>query len=91
MKDRRQLTDDQEAYIKKVMLRLDEGALPKQTAKEALKAVSDLKGSITNPLKVLAALQSSIPARLLEEHMAGQTGSRTGRREVILSEYFPGS
>jgi superfamily II DNA or RNA helicase len=91
MKDRRQLTDDQEAYIKKVMLRLDEGALPKQTAKEALKAVGDLKGSITNPLKVVAALQSSIPARLLEEHMAGQTGSRTGRREVILSEYFPGS
>jgi superfamily II DNA or RNA helicase len=91
MKDRRQLTDDHEAYIKKVMLRLDEGALPKQTAKQALKAVSDLKGGITNPLKVLAALQASIPARLLEEHIGGQTGAHTGRREVILSEYFIGS
>jgi hypothetical protein len=40
------------------------------------------------PLKVLAALQASIPLRLLEEHIAGRTGSRTARREVILSEFL---
>ena len=92
MKDRRQLTEDQEGYLKKVMLRLDEGALPKQTAKETLKAVNDLKGEAkTNSLKILGALQSSIPAGLLEGHRAGQAGARTGRREVILSEYFTGN
>jgi len=91
MKDRRQLTDDQEAYLKRVMTRLEEGALPKQTTKEALKALQDLKGALTSPLKVLATLQASIPLRLLEEHLAGQTDSRTGKREVILSEYFVGS
>jgi hypothetical protein len=88
MKDRRQLTEDQESYLKKVMLRLDEGALPKQTAKETLKVLGQLKGDALNPLKVLAALQSSIPIRLLEEHLAGQSGSQTGRREVILSLYL---
>lgn len=92
MKDSRRLTEDQEAYLKRVILRLNEGALPKQTAKEALKAVNDLKGeAMTNSLKILGALQSSIPAGLLEGHRAGQAGTRTGRREVILSEYFTGN
>ncbi|MBA4389652.1 MAG: helicase [Syntrophus sp. (in: bacteria)] len=89
MKDSRRLTEDQEAYIKRVMFRLDEGALPKQTAKEALKVVNDLKGeAMTNSLKILGALQSSIPAGLLEGHRAGQVGARTGRREVVLSLYL---
>ena len=88
MKDRRQLTEDQEAYVKKVMLRLEEGALPKQTAKEALKSLNELKDGLTNPLKVLGVLQTSISARLLEEHFAAGTGARTGRREVILSLYL---
>lgn len=88
MKDRRQLTEDQEGYIRRLMMRLEEGALPKQTAKEALKVLAELKEGLVNPLKVLAALQASVPARLLEEHFAAGTGARTGRREVILSEYL---
>jgi len=90
MKDRRQLTEDQESYIKKVMLRLEEGALPKQTAKETLKVLEQLKGDAINPLKVIAALQSSIPHGLLQEHLAAQAGSKTGRREVILSAFLTG-
>ncbi len=90
-KDVRQLTDDQEAYLQRVKTRLEEGALPKQTAREALKVVNNLGGeALENPLKVVAALQSSIPAGLLQKHRSGQTGARTGRREVILSEYFTG-
>lgn len=88
MKDRRQLTDDQEAYIKKVMLRLEEGALPKQTAREAYKALSELKDILGNPLKVLAVLQTSIPARLLEGHYAEHSPKTSGTREVILSLYM---
>ncbi len=89
MRDRRQLTEDQEDYLKIVIRRLEEGALPKPTAKKALQSLNQLKESLTNPLKVLAALQISIPSRLLQEHAAEHTGMRTGRREVILSEYFP--
>jgi len=87
---RRQLTDDQEGYVRRIMLRLEEGALPKQTAKEALKALADLKEGLANPLRVVAVLQASVPARLLEEHFAAGTGGRGGKREVILSEYFAG-
>jgi superfamily II DNA or RNA helicase len=90
MKDRRQLTDDQEAYIKKVMLRLEEGALPKQTARETLKALSQLKGRDINSLKVLAVVQTTIPARLLEGHYAEHNPQVFGAREVILSLYLTG-
>jgi hypothetical protein len=90
LNDRRQLTDDQEGYVRRIMLRLEEGALPKQTAKEALKALADLKEGLANPLRVVAVLQASVPARLLEEHFAAGTGGRGGKREVILSEYFAG-
>ena len=88
MKDRRQLTDDQEAYIKKVMLRLEEGALPKQTAREAYRALSELKDILANPLKVLAVLQTCIPARLLEGHYAEHSPKTSSAREVILSLYM---
>lgn len=91
MKDRRQLTEDQETYVKRIMLRLEEGALPKQTAKETLRALGELNEGLANPLRVLGVLQTSIPARLLEEHFAASTGARTGRREVILSEYLIGN
>jgi superfamily II DNA or RNA helicase len=88
MKDCSQLTDDQEEYLKKVLIRLEEGALPKQTAKETLKALENLGNSLVNPLKVLAVLKTSISPRLLEEHYVEQSETRVGKREVILSEYF---
>ncbi len=91
MKDKRQLTEDQEAYVRKVMVRLEEGAMPKQTAKEVLKVLTELGDALVNPLKVVAALQASIPPRLLEGHFVDHSMIRTGRREVILSEYLHGT
>jgi superfamily II DNA or RNA helicase len=89
IKDVRQLTDDQEEYLRKVMTRLQEGAVPKQTAKITMQNLDKLKGNdIQNPLKVIATLQTSIPSKVLEEHIASNIRTRTGIREVILSEYF---
>ncbi|MFA4909785.1 MAG: helicase-related protein [Desulfobacteria bacterium] len=90
MKNIQKLTDDQEAYLKKVLARLEEGNLPKQTTKQTLKALDALKGEIMNPFKVLAVLQTNIPAKLLEEHYAEQTPTVFGKREVILSLYLTG-
>jgi len=90
MKNTQKLTDDQETYLKKVIARLEEGNLPKQTTKQTLKALDDLKNEIINPFKVLAVLQSNIPAKLLEEHYAEQNPAVFGKREVILSMYFTG-
>jgi len=90
LKNTQKLTDDQELYLKKVLTQLEEGGLPKQTAKQTLKALNDLKNEIINPFKVLAVLQTHIPAKLLEEHYAEQNPAVFGKREVILSLYLSG-
>jgi ERCC4-like helicases len=88
LKNTKQLTEEQELYLKKVFTQLEEGGLPKQTAKETLKALNDLKSEMANPLKVLATLQTHIPERLLESHYAEYNPQSSGKREVILSMYL---
>lgn len=89
-KNARQLTEEQEEYLKKVMAQLEEGGLPSQTTKTAHKALQDLRNEQLNPLKVLAVLQRHIPARLLESHYAEENPRSAGKREVILSMYLAG-
>lgn len=89
-KNSRQFTEEQELYLKKVITRLDEGGIPKQTTKETLKGLNGLKKDLANPFKVLAILQKYIPERLLEEHYADNKSSVSGKREVILSLYLTG-
>jgi superfamily II DNA or RNA helicase len=89
-KNAQQLTDEQEGYIETVLSRLEAGSLPKQTTQTALKALEALGNQVANPLKALAALQTNIPARLLESHYAEQNPRSTGKREVILSMYLAG-
>ncbi len=88
-RDTRQLTEDQIDYYKKVMKQLEEGAIPKQTAKMVNKELQKLlKAEQPNPLKVLALLQNNIPSEFLESHIAESAAHTFGPREVILSEYF---
>jgi hypothetical protein len=89
-KNTKQLTEDQEEYLKKVMSQLDEGDLPKQTTKTTYKALENLGNEMLNQLKVLAILQTHIPARLLEGHCAEKNPRSAGKREVILSMYLAG-
>lgn len=91
LKNTQKLTDDQELFLKKVLTQLEEGGLPKQTAKQTVKALNDLENEIANPFKVLAVLQTHIPAKLLEGHYAEHNPAMSGRREVILSMYLSGS
>ena len=91
VRDFRQYTEAQEAYLKRVMNRLEEGALPKQTAKTVLKALEkELKTGKPNPLKVLVLLQNNVPDEFLESHIAESAAHTSGPREVILSEYLIG-
>jgi hypothetical protein len=89
-KNTKQLTEDQEEYLKKVMGQLEEGGLPKQTTKVTFKALDDMGNELLNQLKVLAVLQTHIPARLLENHYAEENPRSAGKREVILSMYLEG-
>lgn len=91
LRDFRQYTEDQEAYLKRVMNRLEEGALPKQTTSTVLKALEkELKQGKPKPLKILALLQNNISDELLEGHIAENAAHTFGPREVILSEYLIG-
>ena len=90
MKNTQKFTEDQELYLKKVFTQLEEGGLPKQTAKQTLKALNALKGELINPFKVLAVLYRNIPERLLESHYAEQNLAAFGKCEVILSLYLTG-
>ncbi len=90
IKNTQKFTEDQELYLKKVLTSLEEGGLPKQTAKKTLKALEILKNELVNPFKVLAVLQTHIPQRLLESHYAEQNPAIFGKREVILSLYLTG-
>ncbi|GIW68767.1 helicase [Candidatus Parcubacteria bacterium] len=83
-------TDEQEQYIKQVIVQLEEGGLPRQTVKETLKALNELKQDLINPFKVLATLQSHIPEQFLRQHYAEQNPRSVGKREVILSMYLTG-
>jgi superfamily II DNA or RNA helicase len=87
LKNTQKLTEDQEDYLKKVLIQLEEGGLPKQTAKKTLKALSSLGDGLINPFRVLAVLQTHIPERLLRSHYAEQNPAVSGKREVILSLY----
>jgi superfamily II DNA or RNA helicase len=84
------LTEEQELYLKRVILQFTEGGVPKQTAKNTLKALNDLKQEMVNPLKVLAVLQIYIPEELLRDHYAERNQSSSGKREVILSLFLEG-
>ena len=91
VRDFRQYTEAQKAYLKRVMNRLEEGALPQQTTKTVLKALGkELKQGQPNPLKVLAILQTNVPDEFLESHIAESAAHTAGPREVILSEYLIG-
>ncbi len=90
LKNTQKLTEDQELYLKKVLIQLEEGGLPKQTTKKTLKALDALKDKLVNPFKVLAVLQTQISERLLQSHYAEQNPRVFGKREVILSLYLAG-
>jgi len=91
IKDYRQFTDEQEAYLTKVIRQLEEGGLPKQTAKKTLRELNQkIKADGANPLKILAILQKNIAPELLESHFAESAAHTFGPREVILSEYLIG-
>ena len=90
LKTAQRFTDEQEDYLKKVIRQLEEGAIPKQTTKKTLKALDNLKSDLTNPLRVLAVVQHTIPERLLLSHYAEYPHRFKGVREVILSLFLTG-
>ncbi len=78
------LPESDRRFLEKILLRLREGALPKQTVTNAHKEVAsalevnDLKGA----LKILLR---SVPAALLNDHVSDEKSKVKATEEVILS------
>jgi superfamily II DNA/RNA helicase/HKD family nuclease len=89
-KNTQTLTDEQEEYVMQVIASLEAGGLPKETVKNAYKALKAQGNAAANPRTALAVLQMNIREGLLESHYAEQNPRSKGKREVILSMYLAG-
>jgi len=87
-KTTKQLTEEQEEFVKQVIDRLKVGGFPNHTKKTLLKVLNANNSDWLKPLKVLALLQTNIPTRLLEKHSVEENPRSAGKREVILSMYL---
>jgi len=81
-------TEEEEAYIVRVIKELEEGGLPKQTTKKLLKEIDEELKEEINPRKILGILKKNIPSEFLQETIANGLPKSLSSREVILSEYF---
>ena len=79
-----QFTEDDEEFIGKVIRLVEEGSLPKRTAKEL---AAKLKEEI-QPLKVLAILRHDIKRELFQTSPASHAIHALASREVVLSSYL---
>lgn len=77
-------TEDDDAYIKRVIGILEDGALPKQTTKTVANALT----GIIDPIQILSKIKTNIPEEFLKEHISQSSADTFGPREVILSEYL---
>jgi superfamily II DNA/RNA helicase len=88
LKNSKQLTEDQEKYMERLIQRLEEGAIPKKTIQKVNQAVEKLGEEIQNPLKVVAVLQREIPHGFLKGHLVEKIIPADEKGEVILSLYL---
>ncbi len=88
-KNSRQLTEEQEEYLKRVINRIEGGALPEKTVQRTLRQLNKLGIEIIeHPLKVIGILQTNIYSGLLGSHYAETFLMPEEKGEVILSMYL---
>ncbi len=81
-----QFTEDDEEFIGKVIRLLEDGALPKATAKKVAAALK--KTENLQPLKVLAVMRRDIKHEFFQTNPAAHASQALAPREVILSSFL---
>ena len=84
-----QFTEDDEEFVGKVIRLLEDGALPKATAKKIAAALK--KPGNLQPLKVLAVLRRDIKREFFQASPAAHASQALAPREVILSSFLVNS
>lgn len=77
-------TEDDEDYLRKVLILLEEGTLSKQTAKNIIKKL----GKEVNHLKIYGIIKTNIPETFFTAPISDLPGQTYSPQEVILSEYL---
>ena len=83
-------TDNDEFYIQSVINELNAGAIPKKITQRIYKKVQDTPEIISNPLKLLALLKTTLPNDFLQPNQNETNKGISEKKEIILSEYFNG-
>ncbi len=81
-----QFTEDDEEFIGKVIRLLEDGALPKATARKVAAALN--KAENLQPLKVLAVMRRDIKHEFFQTNPAAHASQALAPREVILSSFL---
>jgi superfamily II DNA or RNA helicase len=81
-----QFTEDDEEFVAKVTRLLDEGALPRATAKRIATAMK--KPENLQPLRVLAVLRRNVKEEFFQASPVSHGSQALATREVILSSFF---
>ncbi len=87
-KQSKQLTDNQVAYLDKVIKQLTDRGLPTKTIKSIMAELNNLEEEANNSLKVIGVLKKVIPDALLKNHYAERNITSAGKSEVVLSMYL---
>ncbi len=77
-------TDLDDEYLERVRKLLEEGGMPKKTAKTIF---NEIKNE-TDPMKILATIKRNLPNQLFNAIQTAKEISMNSSKEVILSEYL---
>lgn len=81
-------TEDDEAYIERVIEELDAGGIPKRLSQKIYAKIQDTPEIVVNPIKLLGILKVTLSNDFLEPTHAEMKIGISSRKEIILSEYF---
>ena len=84
-------TDDNEAYIERVIAELDAGGIPKKLSQKIYAKIQETPEVIANPIKLLGILKLMLPNDFLESTHSDTKLGIASKKEIILSEYFNSS
>jgi len=90
IKNYKRFTEDDEVYIKKVIDELDAGGIPKKISKTIYKKIQETPEIVANPIKLLGILKTMLPSDFLQPTQNEMDKGISGKKEIILSEYFNG-
>lgn len=84
----KRFTEIDEEYMKRVIYELDSGGIPKKILQKILHKVEKMPEIITNPIKLLGVLKTTLPDDFLQPTQQEKNSGIVIRKEIILSEYF---